>query len=158
SDAAACGDRRSSATVLFDDKLWRIAGNSEEKNSPEEKGYPQFTTWNDVWCSTDGAEWTRVLEHAPWAPRMWCRGRAYAGALWLIGGFDNANHTNLGDVWFTRDGVNWTEFISDPVFAPRHEPTLYTAHDALWVVAGNTWPVVNDVWRLTLPEGWGTTN
>ena len=157
-DAAACGDRRSSATVLFDDKLWRIAGNSEEKNSPEEKGYPQFTTWNDVWCSTDGAEWTRVLEHAPWAPRMWCRGRAYAGALWLIGGFDNANHTNLGDVWFTRDGVNWTEFISDPVFAPRHEPTLYTAHDALWVVAGNTWPVVNDVWRLTLPEGWDSTN
>ena len=55
----------------FDDKLWRIAGNSEQENSPAEKGYPNFTTYNDVWCSTDGAEWTQVLEHAPWAPRMW---------------------------------------------------------------------------------------
>jgi len=68
----------------------------------------------------------------------------------MIGGFDNRNSRNFGDVWFTEDGVTWKEFISKPCFAPRHEPTVYVFDNSLWVVAGNCWPLTNDVWRLTL--------
>jgi hypothetical protein len=118
-----------------------------------EKGYKQYTTYNDVWCSEDGAQWTRVVEHGPFAPRMWSVAVEYAGRLWLIGGYDNRNHRNLGDVWTTTDGVKWERFASKPQFAARHEVTPYVFDGSLWVVAGNTWPVVNDVWRLTLPEG-----
>ena len=145
------GNRSASAVAVYDDKLWVIGGRTTQPNSPPETGYPDYTTYNDVWSSPDGENWTRVLEHAPWATRMWFIARAHAGKLWIIGGYSNANAQNLGDVWYTEDGVKWTELKSDPVFAPRHEPTIYVFDGSLWVVAGNTWPVVNDVWRLTLP-------
>jgi len=41
--------------------------------------------------------------------------------------------------------------VSETVWSSRHEPTCYVYDDSLWVVAGNHWPVQNDVWRLTLP-------
>jgi hypothetical protein len=149
-DNAPFGNRSASAVAVYDDRLWVIGGRTTQPNDPPETGYPDFTTYNDVWSSPDGENWTRVLEQAPWATRMWFIAREYAGKLWIIGGYSNANAQNLGDVWYTEDGVTWTELKSDPVFAPRHEPTIYVFDGSLWLVAGNTWPVVNDVWRLTL--------
>ena len=135
---------------MYKGKLWLNGGRTDQPGNPPEKHYPKITTHNDVWCSADGAHWTRVLEHAPWAPRQWFIAREYAGKLWVIGGFDNRNSKNFGDVWFTEDGVTWKEFISETRFAPRHEPTVYVFDNSLWVVAGNCWPLTNDVWRLTL--------
>ncbi len=150
---APFGTRTASAVTAYDGKLWLMAGNTPGANEPVEKGYKDVTTHNDVWCSEDGAHWTRVLEHAPWSPRQWCVAAVYAGRLWLIGGYDNVRAGNLGDVWTTTDGRDWRPFESPVRFAPRHEVTPYVFDGSLWVVAGNTWPVVNDVWRLTLPAG-----
>lgn len=152
---AAYGKRVAAAVATFDDKLWLMGGWTETPNTPPEKGYPNSTTYNDVWSSPDGASWTRVAEHAPWAPRTWSVAAVYAGRLWLIGGYDNRNHRNLGDVWTTTDGKAWILFESPTRFAPRHEVTPYVFDGSLWVVAGNTWPVLNDVWRLTLSGGPG---
>jgi hypothetical protein len=148
---APYGSRAAAAVVSFAGKLWVMGGRQPIANTPPEKGYPNATTYNDVWCSTDGVDWTCVAEHAPWAPRQWFIAKVYAGALWIVGGYDNVNNANLGDVWYTQDGKNWNEFVSATVFSPRHEPTLYVYDNSLWVVAGNSWPVKNDVWRLTLP-------
>ncbi len=148
---APYGDRACTAVAAYAGKLWLMAGRIEKANDPPEKGYKQYTTFNDVWCSADGANWECVLEHAPWPPRMWAVAEAYAGRLWLIGGYSNAERHNLADVWWTKDGKTWTRFESTPQFAPRHEVTPYVFDGSLWVVTGNTWPVVNDVWRLTLP-------
>jgi len=151
-EKAPFGKRMGSAVAAYDGKLWLMAGNTPGANDPVEKGYKDVTTHNDVWCSEDGARWTRVVEHAPWPPRQWCVAAVYAGRLWLIGGYHNAGANNLGDVWTTTDGRDWRPFESPTRFAPRHEVTPYVFNGSLWVVAGNTWPVVNDVWRLTLPE------
>ena len=148
---APYGERSAAAVAVYDDRLWVMGGRMVQRNDPPEKGYPDYTTLNDVWCSEDGVNWTRVLEHAPWSPRMWFISKVYAGRLWIIGGYDNANSVNLGDVWYTEDGREWHEFKPDTRFSPRHESTCYVFRNSLWVVAGNTWPVVNDVWRLTLP-------
>ena len=146
------GRRSAGAVVVYRDKLWVMAGSIPKPNDPPEKGYKTITTLNDVWCSPDGTDWTRVVEQAPWAPRKWTIGKVYAGCMWLIGGYDNVNSKNLGDVWYTRDGKTWQQFVSQPRWKARHEPTCYVYKDSLWVVAGNTWPVVNDVWKLTLPQ------
>jgi len=148
---APYGLRGAAAIMAYAGKLWLMGGGTPGTNAPPEKGYPGNTTHNDVWCSTDGANWTRVLEHAPWAPRQWFIAKEYAGEIWIVGGYDNVNAGNLGDVWHTRDGKQWKEFVSTTKFSPRHEPTLYVYNNSLWVVAGNAWPVTNDVWQLTLP-------
>ena len=65
---------------------------------------------------------------------------------------NNVNSANLGDVWHTRDGRVWERAAPEAPWTPRHEPTLFLFDDSLYLVAGNSWPVRNDVWRLTLPK------
>ena len=65
------GARAASAVGVFSGKIWLMGGRIPERNTPVEKGYEKYTTFNDVWCSADGVAWKRVLEHAPWTPRMW---------------------------------------------------------------------------------------
>ena len=150
---APYGRRIACAVTVFKGKLWLMGGRINKPNVPLEEGYEKVTTFNDVWCSADGANWQCVLKHAPWAPRMWFMGADYAGRMWIISGYDNVHHKNLGDVWYTEDGTSWHQFTSDKkMFSTRHEPTVYVYDKSLWVVAGNHWPVQNDVWRLTLPE------
>lgn len=149
-NAAPFGDRSAAAVEVFRGKLWLMGGKTPGANDPPEAGYADTTTHNDVWSSEDGKTWTRVLEHAPWTPRQWFGVTVYRDRLWVIGGYDNVNNTNLGDVWYSADGKDWQRYESATAFAPRHEPTVFVKDGRLLVIAGNTWPVVNDVWALTL--------
>jgi hypothetical protein len=137
---------------VFNGKIWVMGGCVSKPNTPPEKGYPKITTLNDVWSSPDGVKWTRIVEHAPWAPRMWIGSQTYAGKMWILGGFDNVHHLNFSDVWTSTDGQHWERSAKKPGFSARHEPTCYVYAGSLWLVAGNSWPVLNDVWRLTLPS------
>jgi len=150
--SAPFGRRAASAVVAHGDRLWLMGGRTPGANTPPEKGYKDITTRNDVWCSADGVKWECVLKKAPWAPRQWHIAKVYRDRIWIIGGHDNVNSANFGDVWCSEDGVSWRQFKSARQFSARHEVTCYTCMGSLWVVAGNAWPVQNDVWRLTLPE------
>ena len=149
---APYGDRYGSAVTAYRGQLWLMGGATRQPGDPPEKHYPNYTTHHDVWCSSDGATWTRVLEHAPWAPRMWVVAAVYAGRLWVIGGFSNRQKINFADAWSTQDGREWEAWVSEPMFSPRHEASPFVYRGGLWVAAGNSWPLTNDVWRLALPE------
>lgn len=148
-DNAPYGGRKYTGVVVFNGNICLLGGATYEVNDPIENGYPYMTTYNDMWCSGDGIVWNEVIDHAPWSPRMWFCAEIYRDALWIIGGYDNVNNQNLNNVWFTRDGINWLKYETKDIFDARHESACYVFDDSLWVVAGNTWPVVNDVWRLT---------
>ena len=149
---APFGPRYGSAVAVYQDKLWLMGGATSIASDPPEKHYPKYTTHNDAWCSDDGANWTRVIEHAPWVQRQWFIAKVYRDRLWIIGGFSNRQSINFADTWCTTDGVHWQELKSDAWWSPRLEPTCYIFDDSLWVVAGNSWPLMNDVWRLTLAD------
>jgi len=150
---APWGQRAASAVAVFQDKLWLLGGRTAGINTPPEQGYKTMISHHDVWSSPDGETWTRVTEHAPWSPRQWHIAQVYAGRLWILGGHDNVNSANLGDTWSTADGVTWEKLESASHWSPRHEVTPYVFDGSLWVVAGNAWPLMNDVWRLTVsPE------
>lgn len=148
---APFGKRFASGVLAFNDRIWLMGGAITATSDPPEKQYPKFTTFNDVWSSADGVTWERMLEHAAWPPRMWFAVKEYRDEIWIIGGFDNVHGANLDDVWHSKDGVTWVRFDSPTVFSPRHEPACYVYNGSLWVVAGNSWPLMNDVWQLTIP-------
>jgi hypothetical protein len=150
---AGYGPRFAAAAASFKGKLWVMGGAIEKTNTPPEKLYQKFTTFNDVWCSANGADWTRAVEHAPWGPRMWFIPIVYADRLWIIGGFDNVHRANFDDVWCTQDGIQWHRLKTKTKFSPRHEATVYVYDHSLWIVAGNSWPLMNDVWKLMPPLG-----
>jgi hypothetical protein len=131
------------AALAFDGKLWVFAGGNY---------LPTYEAHNDVWCSSDGLHWTRVLEKAPWAPRIWASAVVYKNHMWLLGGWSNHPSKNHNDVWYSADGKNWRQLITKNVWSPRHEQSAYVFDDKIWVAGGNPWPCTNDVWQLELPD------
>jgi hypothetical protein len=149
--------------VALNGRMWLLGGGALRSD------YYPFVAWNDVWSSADGAHWERVVEHAPWVPRIWGSSVVHHGRMWLLGGFrSEPTWENLGDVWYSADGASWRQLetvptlrhsgarnvpfvVPDSVWAPRHEHSVYSLHGALWVVGGMVWPLMNDVWRLDIP-------
>lgn len=129
----------------FRGKLWVLGGGNY---LPEYRGY------NDVWCSADGATWEQATAAAPWAPRIWFSTVVYRGCMWVLGGWSKEPNRNYNDVWYSRDGVEWKELKTPTIWSERHEQSYYVFDDRIWIVAGNAWPLVNDVWYLQLPENW----
>jgi hypothetical protein len=72
----------------------------------------------------------------------------------LFGGWSNQPSRNWNDVWYSADGKVWTELRTKTIWSPRHEQSFYVHDDRIWLVGGNAWPLVNDVWSLQLPAVW----
>jgi len=122
-------------------RIWILGGGTYDT--------PHFDRnyYSDVWSSTDGVEWQRHVEFAPWAPRQYHEVAAFDDRLWVMEGYDG--HGNRKDVWYSLDGVNWYE-LPDTPWAPRHAASVCVHDGALWMVAGNN--MTPDVWKLTRAE------
>jgi Cadherin-like beta sandwich domain/Putative Ig domain len=133
-----------SMVAVHDNALWIMGGGITM--------YHPFKAYRDVWKSTDGRNWTKVTDEAPWAARIWGASAVYRNRLWILGGFHSEPvWENLGRVWYSGDGADWNELVTETAWSPRHELSAYVFDGKLWVVAGNSWPLKNDVWCLDLP-------
>lgn len=103
--------RHSQNTVLWNNKLWMIGGDTHQ-------GFYN----HDVVSSPDGVNWTVELgpgaqAEPPWAERALQFSGVYDGKLWTAGGQDLLGPQDVwtyhNDVWSTEDGVNWTEVVAD---------------------------------------------
>lgn len=132
-----------SNVVVKDNKLWVIGGGITN--------YAPFKGYRDVWVSEDGVNWKEVTDEAPWPGRIWSSCVVYNNRIFLLGGFRaQPVWENLGDVWYSNDGKEWHELKTENVWEARHEHSDYVFDGKLWVVAGNKWPLLNDVWSLEI--------
>jgi hypothetical protein len=128
--------------VVFDGKIWIFGGGNY---------VPKHHALNDVWCSEDGANWTKVTDSAQWGPRLWFSALVYRDRMWVIGGWSKKTD-NYGDVWHSRNGKNWTQLESDTVWKSRHEHSALVFQDKIWVMGGLPRPnLSNEVWSLDIP-------
>jgi len=67
--------RHTAGYAVHDDKLWILGGDAIQRHEQ-----------NDVWNSADGKSWTRVIEAAPWAPRVLHLSAVFNGKIWIMGG------------------------------------------------------------------------
>lgn len=144
------GDRVLHHTVAFDGRIWVMGG----QKLPQfiQSGPTDEMFYNDVWCTTNGVDWTRVLEHAPWEPRGMIGGNVvFQDKLWLLGG--GTYDTPLvpvrklcNDVWNTEDGVNWTLVVDHAPWRPRQYHDVAVFDDLMWVLEGAGPGNRNDVW------------
>jgi len=113
--------------------------------------YQPFRAYREVWSSPDGKNWTLVTDDAPWVGRIWSSAVSYANRLWMLTGFRGQPvWENRRDCWYSADGKEWKQLETEHMWSARHEASCYVKDDALWLVAGNAWPLVNDVWRLKI--------
>lgn len=136
-DNVPWGGRALHFAYSFLGKLWVMGGQTMPAFAGGEE---QF--FNDIWCSDDGAKWTRVVEHAPWAPRGMSSGQVvFKDRLWILGGGTYDTPTTptrqfYNDVWSTADGINWTCHTEHAAFPPRQYHEVAAWDGKLWVMEG----------------------
>lgn len=134
--------RREHASVVFDNKLWIIGGDS----------LPAAKRLNDVWYSSDGKNWTQATPSANWAPRRGHKCVVFDNKIWLLGGF-NIVPEFYNDVWYSSDGMNWIQATASANWQPRGAHTATVFNNELWIMGGEVYFMqrVNDVWHS--PDG-----
>ena len=108
------------AVVVFNGALWVLGHGRWEEAT------------NDIWTSSDGAHWQRVLSAAPWMART-DPGIGFArGRMWVIAG------AGFRDVWSSSDGRRWIRSDVELPGPPRTANFIVSHRDALWVFGGKT--------------------
>jgi hypothetical protein len=115
-----------SAEVLGD-HIYVLAGSQNDDSSIVGAGGPARVYFQDVWRSTDGAEWELMTDAAPWEPRAGAATVARDDLLFLFGGEDgftceplpNCEAPYFNDVWVTADGAVWEPVTESAGWSPR---------------------------------------
>ncbi|MEO0081731.1 MAG: hypothetical protein ABIL25_05475 [candidate division WOR-3 bacterium] len=146
--AAPWGPRGHTQVVSFRDTLWLLGGWLR----PDTQLYA-----NDVWCSTDGANWTRVTEDAGWTRRTGHRVEVFNNRIWVVGGYSDRPNN---DVWYSEDGRTWTQATANAPWSARQYHQLLVLDNRLWVLGGRTPPTTyfRDVWYSSNGTDWVAAN
>lgn len=119
-------------------QIWMLGGANEATRR----------SFNEVWKSADGINWTLVNASAPWSGRYWHTVAWFDNKMWLLGGM--ATGSEMNDVWYSEDGIVWHEFKTTTGNVPpntRHAQSTTVYDNALWYMCGiasnNTWKIFN---------------
>ena len=150
--AAPWGIRCLHVAFVHDGKLWVMGGETMTQFVPSG---PPDAHYNDVWCSSDGVNWTQVTAAAAWAPRGMIGGSAVLnGRMWLLGGGTYSPRSYFNDVWSSADGVDWRLELAAAPWAPRQYHDVAVFDGKMWVLEGFNGELGgnrNDVWYS--PDG-----
>ena len=183
-DSANFAPREGHKSVVYDGKMWIIAGKVDSDYS------------NDVWYSADGKNWIQAVDSAAFKPISGHTSVVFNNKMWIIGGngsdtvwsssdgiiwtkessgvfaqrmghtsvlFDNKmwiiggtwSGNHKNDVWSSSDGITWTEATSSAAFPPRSGHASVVFDNKMWVIGGRDAPSsMNDVWHSTDGVNW----
>lgn len=137
--------------TVYDGSLWYIGGATGINALPADAR-------NDVWKSSNGADWVQVTPSAPFAKRLRHSAFVMNGRLWVFGGQISDGGTGSGwalDAWSTTDGVQWTEEDTDGLNASYLAKVVEpAAPDRVTLIGGIQRGYSNAVWQTTSGRDW----
>lgn len=144
--------------LSYNNMMWVMSGGHDGR-------LPDAGYCNDVWSSSDGANWTQATAAAPWSQRIGAAGTVFNGKMWLLGGVQgfgsDSTNTPLSDVWNSTDGIHWTEVAANAPWAGRGFHQVVNYHDKLWVIGGGDYYKdasqcygLDDVWSSSDGVDW----
>lgn len=122
--------------VVYESRMQIIGGGTYE-TGPNSRMF-----FRDRWSSSDGVQWTREQELAPWKARQYHVTAVFDERMWVIGGYDGVREHS--DTWFSCGG-SWYE-VPTP-WPERHAADAIEHRGDLYMVGGP----LNEtaVWRLS---------
>ena len=135
--------RNSHTSVVFNNKIWVLGGNSGRFIIRPSNHYK-----NDVWSSPDGKNWTQETASAKWSARNSHTSVVFKDKMWVLGGENNQD-----DVWSSSDGKNWTKVTDSPGWDGRYAHTSVVFKDKIWVIGG-AYLCCDDVWSSPDGKNW----
>ena len=126
-DGAPWRPRAGLSAEVVGDHIYVLAGSQNDDSSIIGAGGPARIYFNDVWRSTDGAEWEQMTDDAPWEPRAGAATVERDGLLFLLGGevgftcepLPDCEAPYFNDVWVTADGATWELVTPAAGWSPR---------------------------------------
>lgn len=142
--------RDSAASFIFQDKIWTMGGLNGNGNIGLDHyiRYWEAPHFNDIWSSTDGANWKLEKENAEWAKRRSMSVVFFQDKLWMFGGWSPVTGYT-SDVWQSTDGINWIEVLTNAPWEPREGQTTEVFQGKIWIIGGVNYDkreTKNDVW------------
>lgn len=143
-------------TLTFQDKIWVMGGQTTPEYAAAAERF-----YDDIWNSTDGIHWNRVIpqgEH--WCPRGLIGGNVvFQNRMWILGGgtYDTPGMPQrlfFNDVWSSGDGVQWTCHTRSAPWHSREYHDVAVFDDKMWVMEGWNKENRNDVWYSTNGVEW----
>jgi len=129
--AAAFGPRSGHTSLFYNNEMWVIAGSNLYNGT----GSGVWEPYNDIWSSTDGADWIIAAGNAAFTPRTGHTSVVFNNQMWVIGGTTGGN-----DTWYSIDGINWTCATNNAAFSKRayHTSLVYSlgTTNYMWVIGG----------------------
>lgn len=131
--------RAGHSSVVFDGKMWVIAGASSAG------------VFSDVWYTANGVDWVLATGNAAFGARNMHRCLVYDNRMWLVGGGSGTGGSK-NDVWYSYDGADWILATSNAAFSPRSGFSLLEHDGKMWVIDDGM--NLNDVWSSTDGVTW----
>jgi hypothetical protein len=138
--------RKGHTTIEFQGRLWLFGG---ETSVDEQRAPDKFI--NDIWSSSDGIRWTKVMDEAPWRVRGNPKLIVFKEKLWLVGG------QGQSDIWNSADGKAWTKVADETPWKGRFDYGVAALDSLIWVYGGresNPRMAHNDVWLSPDGKNW----
>ena len=134
-------------SLVFRDRMWFMGGWYNGRLSGHSAS-------NEVWWSTDGAEWEAATTDAGWSPRLAAGAVVFDDRMWILGGTENyffGDQSDLrNDVWYSCDGKQWTLATANAGWSPRAYHQAVVHDNRIWVLGGGNYlpenEFRNDVW------------
>lgn len=107
---------------------------------------------NDVWKSSDGANWSAATTAAAFGSRYNFASAVFNNEMWIMGGsgsaVTNSGGTDYDDAWYSTDGANWTA-------ASTSIPFSVNANEGAAAVSFNSkiWIFGGDGYTYSSPDG-----
>jgi len=133
--------RRWHSSVVFENKIWVLGGTCTAGGSYR---------CNDVWCSEDGVNWSKVTPAAEWTERDGHASVVFNGKIWVLGGQSSVGGLR-NDVWFSSDGASWSRATASAGWEPRTRHAAVVFDNKMWVLGGSR---KNDVWYSSDGTNW----
>jgi hypothetical protein len=99
-------------------------------------------TYNDVWVTSNGSDWNRVIPSSEWTRGGFASIAAHNNKLWILAAGDakltgDVLYARLSnEVWFSENGGQIWKQLKHSFFPPRHASGFISFKGKLWIIAG----------------------
>ncbi len=134
--------RAGASCVVFNGALWVIAGGNTYPDPAAGSGAYSLDPLNDVWTSTDGANWSEATADTGFGGRSYAAAGVFNNQIWIVGGAESSYvetipyATNYDDLWVSSDGTHWTQTSATLPFPERFAAESCVYNNSFWVVGG----------------------
>jgi hypothetical protein len=109
-----------------------------------DRGADTVAEYKDVWYTTDGVDWVRSTDWAPWAARTHFSVTSTPAFIYITDGSVRLQQQLSNEVWRTNTGHTW-DIVRPIPWQPRHASSVVYHNGKLILAAGFLYA---DVWSM----------